>query len=214
VIIAIGNTKGGVGKTTVSVNLAILRSLEGRDVLLIDGDQQQSSTLFSLLRNRPVGEGGYTTVSLAGEAILIQVPFLAPKYDDVVIDVGGTDNGSLRAALAVADKVLIPVQPRTLDVWALDRVVTIIREAKTWNPKLKAVAFLNAADSQGRDNADALAAMAGKDGIEISDVMLVRRKAYPNAGAVGLGVLEYGKDTKAIEELTALAAVGFAIDQT
>jgi hypothetical protein len=53
---------------------------------------------------------------------------LVPKYDDIIIDVGGRDTGSLRAALTVADLVLVPVQPRSFDVWALDQVATLVME--------------------------------------------------------------------------------------
>ena len=49
-ILAIGNIKGGVGKTTLAVNIAIARALQGRDVLLVDGDQQQTTMTFTEIR--------------------------------------------------------------------------------------------------------------------------------------------------------------------
>src|SRR3954451_2550936 len=106
VILAVGNTKGGVGKTTIAVNLAILRVAAGQDVLLVDGDEQGSASLFSQLRADLVGACGYTAVGLHGAALRTQVRQLATKYSDIVIDVGGRDTGSLRAALTVADVVL------------------------------------------------------------------------------------------------------------
>lgn len=75
---------------------------------------------------------------------------------------------------------------------------------------LRAVAFLNAADAQGRDNADALEALASVPGIECAPVMIVRRKSFPNAAAQGRGVVEVQpRDGKAVEELLALAALAF-----
>jgi hypothetical protein len=65
---------------------------------------------------------------------------------------GGRDTGSLRAALTVSDVVLVPVQPRSFDIWALDAMAALIAEAREINPELRALAFLNAADAQGRDN--------------------------------------------------------------
>src|SRR5690349_18857676 len=59
-ILAVGNTKGGVGKTMIALNLAILRAAAGRDVLLVDGDEQGSASLFSQLRADLVGACGYT----------------------------------------------------------------------------------------------------------------------------------------------------------
>jgi len=210
VILTVGNTKGGVGKTTVAINLAILRNLAGRDVLLVDGDDQGTAGLFSQLRADQTGKCGYTAVNLHGAAVRTQVRQLGPKYDDIVIDVGGRDTGSLRAALTVSDVLLVPVQPRTFDVWALDQVAALVKEAREINPSLRAMAFLNAADAQGRDNAEAREAMAEVNGIETTELVLVRRKAYPNAASQGRGILEMlTKDPKAIEELTALAKMAF-----
>ncbi len=123
-----------------------------------------------------------------------------------MIDVGGRDTGSLRAALTVSDALLVPVQPRTFDVWALDQVAALVREVREINPSLRALAFLNGADAQGKDNSEALEAMREVAGIEVADLVLVRRKAFPNAASLGRGIVEVPtKDPKAIEELTALA---------
>lgn len=207
-IVTVGNTKGGVGKTTIAVNLAILRASQGRDVLLVDGDEQGSASLFSQLRAELLGSCGYTAVGLYGAAVRTQVRQIAPKYDDVVIDVGGRDTGSLRAALTVSDVLLVPVQPRSFDVWALDAMAALVTEAREINPDLRALSFLNAADAQGKDNAEAREAMAESGTIKALEVMIVRRKAFPNAASQGRGVVEMRPpDAKAVEELSALAAV-------
>ncbi|MFZ6765308.1 AAA family ATPase [Pseudoroseomonas sp. WGS1072] len=207
---ALTGLKGGVGKTTVAVNLAVLRASQGRDVLLVDGDEQGTASLFSQLRAENMGEPGYTAVSLQGAAVRTQVRQLKAKYGDIIIDVGGRDTGSLRAALTVADALLVPVQPRSFDVWALDQVAALVAEAREINPELRAMAFLNAADAQGPDNADAQKALAEVPGIEALASVLVRRKAYPNAAAQGRAVSEMKpRDPKAIEELGALADIAF-----
>ena len=59
-ILAVGNVKGGVGKTTLAVNLAILWAQQRRDVLLIDGDEQATAMAFTELRTGARGEPGYT----------------------------------------------------------------------------------------------------------------------------------------------------------
>ncbi len=132
-----------------------------------------------------------------------QVRQLAPKYADIVIDVGGRDTGSLRAALTVADIVLIPVKPRSFDLWGVDQTVDLIREAREINEGLRAVAVLNEADPQGKDNAASIQTLQEIAELDVAPVMLVRRKAFPNAAASGLSVLEYD-DPKASDEFTQL----------
>src|SRR5579871_511900 len=119
-ILTVGSTKGGVGKTMLALNIAIARSLSGSDVLLIDGDEQATALTFTELRNEQIGKTGYTSVALFGGTIRTQVRQLVGKYDDIVIDVGGRDTGSLRAALTVTETLLVPVQPRSFDIWAID----------------------------------------------------------------------------------------------
>lgn len=207
-ILTVGNTKGGVGKTTLAVNVAIARSILGSDVLLIDGDEQKTALTFTELRSSQLGNAGYTAVSLHGAALRTQVRQLAPKYADIIIDVGGRDTGSLRAALTVTNTLVIPVQPRSFDVWAIDQMADLVREAREINPEIRAVMILNAADAQGRDNQDAAEALQGTEGIELLEIFIGRRKAFPNAASAGKAVLEQSpKDSKAVEELTALLQV-------
>jgi chromosome partitioning protein len=208
-ILAVGNVKGGVGKTTLAVNLAIALTRSGRDVLLIDGDEQATAIAFTELRTAEKnGKPGYTAVSLRGGAIRTQARQLAPKYSDIVIDVGGRDTGSLRAALTVADVVLVPVQPRSFDLWGVDQTADLIKEAREINAGLRAVCVINAADPQGKDNAAAAEALVEVEGVELAPGLIVRRKAFPNAAALGLSVLEHD-DPKAIEELTQLTRTLF-----
>ncbi len=209
-ILVVGNTKGGVGKTTLAVNLTIARALAGRDVLLVDGDEQGTAISFTELRTEQLGQPGYTAVSLHGAAIRTQVRQLAPKYADVVIDVGGRDTGSLRAALTVADTLLIPVQPRSFDLWAIDNISALVKEAREINERLRVVAILNAADAQGSDNDAAAQQLSEADGIEYLPTSVGRRKAFPNAASAGRSVLEQAsRDQKAVQELAAIISSVF-----
>jgi chromosome partitioning protein len=212
VILTVGNTKGGVGKTTLAVNIAIARAMDGRDVLLVDGDEQRTAMTFTELRAEVRGEAGYTAVALEGSAIRTQVRQLAPKVDDVVIDVGGRNTGSLRAALTISDVLLIPVQPRSFDLWAVDQVAELVAEARELNPDLRALLVINAADPQGSDNRDTAEALAEAPGMDVLDVTVGRRKAFPNAAAAGRAVVESGRDRdpKAAAELLSVVHAVYA----
>lgn len=209
-ILVVGNTKGGVGKTTLAVNIVVARALAGQDVLLVDGDEQGTAIGFTELRTEQLGQPGYTAVSLQGAALRTQTRQLAPKYSDVVIDVGGRDTGSLRAALTVADTLLIPVQPRSFDLWAVDNIAALVKEAREINDRLRAVAVLNAADAQGSDNDAAAEQLSEASGIEYLPTPIGRRKAFPNAASSGRSVLEQTpRDPKAAQELAAIVSAVF-----
>jgi chromosome partitioning protein len=204
-ILTVGNVKGGVGKTTLAINIAIARALAGEDVLLIDGDEQHTAASFTELRNTLAGRNDYTAVRLVGAAVRTQTRQLSSKYSDIVIDAGGRDTGSFRAALTISDILLVPVQPRTFDVWVIDQVANLVSEAREINEQLLAVSVLNAADPVGQDNREAAEALTEVDDIEYLPLLIVRRKAFPNAAAQGLSVLEYvPRDRKAVKELKAL----------
>lgn len=212
-IVVIGGIKGGSGKTTVATNLAIIRAKEGRDVLLVDADDQETATDFTQLRNENLdGKAGYTSIKLTGPALRIQVQRLADKYEDVVIDTGGRDTTSQRAALTLADLLLIPFVPRSFDVWTIERVAALVAEMQPANPKLKAFTFLNRADPRGQDNNDAAEVLKETLAITFIDVVIGSRKAFGNAAAEGLAITELkNSDPKAVEEMMMLYRYVFDI---
>ncbi len=215
-IIVCGGTKGGTGKSTMAVNLAVLAASEGADVLLVDADDQESASDFSVLRNESRNEGaGYTCIKLTGPAVRTEIQRLAPKYDHVIVDTGGRDTTSQRAGLAVADVFLVPFLPRSFDVWVIGRVAGVVEEMRTVNPELKAYAFLNRADPRGQDNIDAAEVIRENEALELLDTPLGSRKAFSNAAAQGLAVTEIKpQDPKATAEMVMLFQRVFNVTST
>src|SRR6185312_3547368 len=117
-ILTVGNTKGGVGKTTLALNIAIARALAGKNVWLIDAYIQDTAKTAIAA---PAEAEIEPAISFAKypEATLLrsQVRQQAERFDDVVIDVGGRDTGALRAAIFLSDVLLVPFEPRTFEVW-------------------------------------------------------------------------------------------------
>jgi chromosome partitioning protein len=210
-ILAVGNVKGGVGKTTLAINLSIALARAKRDILLIDGDEQGTALAFTDLRtNQREGPPGYTAVALHGANLRTQARQLSRKYSDIVIDVGGRNTGSLRAALTVAEVVVIPVKPRSFDLWGVDQTAELVREAREVNAELRAIVVLNEGDAQGKDNDEAVKSLREIEGLEMAPMLIGRRKAFPNAASAGLSVLEW-HDHKAIDEFSQLVRFLFGV---
>ena len=205
-IITVGGTKGVSGKSTVATNLAIIRSSEGCDVLLIDADEQETATDFTVIRNERQPQGaGYTSIKLTGAAVRTETLRLKNKYQDIIIDTGGRDTTSQRAALTISDLLLVPFVPRSFDVWTIEKVSTLVAEMRTANFDLKVYSFINKADPRGQDNDAAAEVLKESEGITFIDTPLVERKAFGNAAAAGLGITELKpQDSKALEEFMIL----------
>lgn len=212
-IVTVGNTKGGVGKTTIAVNLAIARALAGREVWLIDGDRQGTAQTAISIRAESGHAPGIACSSYPdGPTLRAQVQHQCKKFQDIIIDAGGRDSTALRAALVLSDVLLVPFLPRSFDVWALSDIAALVTEARSVRDGLRAFAILNCADpgENSSDNTEAAAAVSDVPAFEYLAKPLRRRKSFSNAAGAGLSVLEIKpQDSKATEELKALISALF-----
>lgn len=217
-IVTIGNTKGGVGKTTLAVQIALSRALAGRDVWLIDGDRQGTSQTAVALRAEAGRKPGIACSQYAdGPVLRAQVQQQGRKFDEIIIDAGGRDSTALRAALVLSDVLLVPFQPRSVDVWALADISALVEEARSLRDGLRVYAVLNCADPgiASSDNADAAAALTDHPQLVHLDTPIRRRKAFANAVGQGLSVEEIApRDPKACDELAALVRTLFEAQDT
>ncbi|MGB8841117.1 MAG: AAA family ATPase [Aliidongia sp.] len=214
-ILTVGNTKGGVGKTTLAVQLAIAQALTGRDVWLIDGDRQGTAVAAIAARAEAGRKPGVACAQYAdGPALRSQIQQQRSKWDDIIIDAGGRDSTALRAALVLSDVLLVPFAPRSYDVWALDDMATLVDEARSVRDGLQAFAIMNLADpgETSTDNAEAAAAVAELPQFQYLATPIRRRKAFSNAGGAGLAVVELTpRDPKACAEMNTLISSLFNI---
>lgn len=199
-IITFCNTKGGVGKTTLAVNIAALASAR-YETLLIDADPQATASDF-YRRRAEAGKGGFTILATRKEKDLLALP--DRPFPLILIDVGGRDHSLLRASLVIADLAVLPFQPRSFDIWAATDMAKLVKTAAEFNPRLTAWAILNKADASGTDNEDASKILHAAEPIRVAPIRIGNRKSIAAAAGQGLAVSEASPlNRKAADELAA-----------
>ena len=210
-IVAVLGEKGGTGKTTISTNLAGMRSAAGRDVLVVDADRQGSASYWAEAREEK-GLASVSCVQKFGDGLARAIKDMSRRYDDVVIDIASGDSREIDGALRVADTVIIPVQPSGIDMWTLGLLDDRISEAMQGNKKLIAHVVINRASTNPRDNdaQDAKDAMAVCNSLNITDIVVRDRVSIKRAVPAGITAVEYKPaDSKAAIEMTALYELAF-----
>ena len=205
-ILTVGHTKGGVGKSTLALNIAIERLLAGVNTLLVDGDPKQSSISKSIGIRADAGlKPSLPCVVIDdGKALRQRIESFKGQYQDIVIDVGGKDSNALRAALTVTDALLLPIGPESVEVWAIDDILELVDEARSLHD-FRVLAVLNRAKPTGRDNADTIAAIEEYADIKLVAGSLGNRAIFSSAFGRGQSVTEYKPcNRKAVAELAAL----------
>ncbi|MBP2315481.1 AAA family ATPase [Azospirillum soli] len=133
-VLLVANSKGGVLKTTTACQVTSWFAKNGYKTLLIDADRQQSSADWVTLHHgRGLDTETLTCVQVTGEALKRQVRNLSKMFDVIVIDVDGNgdeDDTTLRAALKVCDRVVIPFFPCGLDARALNDFMKAVTAAQ------------------------------------------------------------------------------------
>ncbi|KJB90841.1 AAA family ATPase [Skermanella aerolata] len=217
-ILVVGGIKGGVGKSTLASNLAVLAARDGKDVLLVDGDSQETTMTWAAARGdrEAVSTDRVTTVALVGKGVRDELRRLKPKYDTIVIDAGARDTTTQRSALTIADVVLLPFAPRGPDLWTIDAAVELISEIRAVNENLRALALVNRADPIGNDNAEAEAAFAEHaEALQVVPGRVGNRKAIAQAHLMGLAAAEMVRaDPKAVAEMDSLYRYVFSTEIT
>jgi chromosome partitioning protein len=124
-IVVVANPKGGVGKSTLSTNVAGYFARQGHSVMLGDADRQQSSALW--LRLRPPEARPIQTWEVSQD--LIARP---PKdVTHVVLDTpAGLHGWRFKDVLKIADKVLVPLQPSIFDIYATRAFIDELAESR------------------------------------------------------------------------------------
>lgn len=202
-IVSVVNQKGGVGKSTIACNIAVMAALDGKKTLIIDADPQGSSMAFRAIRSAD----DIKAVQITQPTIHKDIGEF-DNFDLIVIDAGGRDNTLFRSAVTAASKgiLLIPILPSQYDVWATEDTFKILEEARVY-VDIDAYALLNQAIQNAnvvKEAKEAIAELTGESNVKIMDTVLYSRVDYKKSISEGLNVVEWAPKGKAAGEMEQL----------
>ena len=205
-IITMAQTKGGSGKTTIAVNIAVEMARRGLNVGLLDCDPLETASRWAETRNkyykdRKNASAGKIEHKWVQGDIRDSIVNMAERNDHVIIDPAGFDTVEMRFALTASDIALAPFRPKKFDLDVAEKVMETYSLASTYNEKLVLRAILNACPTNPLDKR----AINAKQELREAGIITFmsgayNREAWSDCTYDGLGVSET-KNAKAIGEI-------------
>ena len=194
-VLAFLGQKGGSGKTTLAVHVAVAAAEAGERVALVDTDPQASAMTWAAARQAATPAVVTVSPAQVGEVLAAA---LADDLSLVIIDTAPHAAPGAAQAIARADLVLLPCRPTAFDLAAIGGAVTIAQAAQR-----HAAFVLNACPPRAPEIGEAQEAL-GAYGLPIVPTIIGDRRAYSRAVATGRAVTEFEPHSRASEEIRAL----------
>ena len=199
-IIAFAGQKGGIGKSTTAVCLAVAAMQRKQSVLLVDADPQGTVRTWGDV----AGEAGHTAPTVVAMGATMHRPEQLPRvvggFDLTVIDCPPRHGDIQRSALMVADVAVLPCGPSAVDAWALAASLDVVREARTLRDTLRACILITRKQGRTALGKGARAVLAGS-GLAVLETELGHRVAYQEALAMGRGATSHAPRDPSAREM-------------
>lgn len=206
-IIAVIAQKGGVGKSTVTTQLAILLSTFGKRVLVVNSDTHQDS-IGDALKNRQDKNIASITISTKNLRKELKNSSLLEGFDLALIDGEGSMHEHSKGALEVCDYFIIPILPSQFDINSYARYVSAVVEPTSEYKDLEGGVFINQ-DEYDASTAETLEILKEYP-VPIFTNSLIRSKLIKKAAGLGMGIAEYRRNANATKSLFEFAKELFA----
>jgi len=206
-MILVGGEKGGSGKSCLAQNLAVYFARDKQAiVLMVDCDPQRTTSDWIQARNTDPSLPSINCIQLYGK-IRNDLLSLAQHYDYVIVDCGGQDNLALRAAMSVAEHVIIPLRPKRRDLKTVPHMEDMLSTCKMVNPKMMASFVITQCPALPTQAKRILEAkdVCSSFGINVLNAVTYNRNIYDDSEEQGSSVLEIDPGGKAALEMTAIA---------
>jgi chromosome partitioning protein len=198
-IISLVNQKGGVGKTTIAINIGIGMARRNYKVGFLDTDPQGTASQWQTIEGNlafevrrhpaPVSSGDLMDSDRNHGVLVIDTP---PAIGEIT-----------QSVLEVSDLAIIPLAPSVLDIWSSRTTIGMIEEAKKVNPKLEGRLLVSRKIPRtrlGRDGREAIAALE----MDVFETEISQRIAYVESMIAGVSVFQYAPKSDASMEIETL----------
>jgi chromosome partitioning protein len=197
-IVTLMGQKGGVGKSTTAICLAMEALQRGHGTLLVDADPQGTVRTWSEV----AAENKQPTPTVVSMGASMhrpgQLDVVAKNYDYTFIDCPPRHGDVQRSALMITDLAIIPCGPSASDVWALTSSLELVEAARTLRESLQACIVISRKQPRTSIGRDARAVLESS-GLMVLSSELYYRVAYQEALAAGTGVTGRRRDSAASE---------------
>jgi chromosome partitioning protein len=201
-ITVVGNLKGGTGKSTVTFNLAVWLALNDHEVKLFDLDPQATLSDVGDIREEDEYE---PVISISNSIDELE----KAQDEEVLIDIGTADTDSMKRAIALTDRIIVPVPPSQADIWSTQRFIQMVLDIRGKKNMPQMLGFVNRADTHKgvRETGEAEDALKMLPHIDLIATRLYQRTTYRRSFSEGLAVFELEPKGKAAAEVNKFASL-------